>query len=72
MHRLEIYAKEKEQDKESLIKAATELLHEGKVNEKVLQKAINEAFMLGHHAGHCRGELSIIVGYGLEKREELA
>lgn len=56
MHRLEVYAKEKEQEKEYLKQAITLLLEAKYLNREKLERAIDKAFILGHHAGHCRGE----------------
>lgn len=57
MEKLELYAKEKEQEKETLKRAAIDVFKDGKFNADVLETVIDKSYQLGHHAGHCRGEM---------------
>lgn len=56
MDRLEVYAKEKEQDKEQLKKDTIRLLELRQLDNQTIGFVIEQAFKLGHSAGHCRGE----------------
>ncbi|MFD1350183.1 hypothetical protein [Oceanobacillus caeni] len=57
MDKLELYAREKEQEKEYLKQATILLMKAGHLDKQYLEYAIEKAFKLGHHAGHCRGEM---------------
>lgn len=56
MDRLELYAKESEQEKEVLKRDAAIALKYGHMSQNVLEYFIEKSFHLGHNAGHCRGE----------------
>ena len=56
MSRLEQLARDKEKDKEALKLAVLGLFRSGRLDSETLKKAIDQAFLLGHNAGHCRGE----------------
>lgn len=56
MDRLEGQALEKTREKDKWKVATLELFKEGRLGEKQLEMVIDKAFILGHNAGHCRGE----------------
>lgn len=56
MHDLERYAREKELDKDAIKIAVLKLHRMGMLDEQILSIAIEKSFILGHNAGHCRGE----------------
>lgn len=57
MDKLELYAREKEQEKNLLKHQAEIIFSHGKMDEVVLGMIIDKAYHLGHNAGHCRGEM---------------
>lgn len=54
---LERYAKEKEYEFKKLIGALMNEFKRNELTEAELHLGIKKAFQLGHHAGHCRGEM---------------
>ena len=69
MSRLEQLARDKEKDKEALKLAVLTMFRTGRLNSETLKKAIDHAFLLGHNAGHCRGEQYVnqLMSCGAEK-----
>ena len=69
MSRLEQLARDKEKDKEALKLAVLGLFRSGRLDSETLKKAIDQAFLLGHNAGHCRGEQYVnqLMSCGAEK-----
>lgn len=66
MDKYELYAKEKELEKEAYRIAAVRLYRKGEMNLQTLNHVIDKSFALGHNAGHCRGE-----GYKNRLQEEI-
>lgn len=56
MDKLELYAKESEQDKEDYKRAVVSLHRKGELDGITLKFVVDKVFSLGHNAGHCRGE----------------
>lgn len=56
MNQLERQAIDKEREKEVLKRAVVRLHRKGELTAIILKTAIEHAFILGHNAGHCRGE----------------
>lgn len=56
MNQLERQAIEKEQEKESLKRAAILFLETWGFDDKAINYFIEKSFIIGHNAGHCRGE----------------
>lgn len=56
MDRLEEQAAYKEQEFNVLVKIVAAEFIKGKLTEIQLRQAMKKTFMLGHNAGHCRGE----------------
>lgn len=57
MSMLERYAEEKEQEFGLLAQALQGEFRRNELTEEQLNLGIKKAFQLGHHAGHCRGEI---------------
>lgn len=56
MNSLERQAIDKEREKEVLKRAVVSLQRKGELTPIILKSVIDKAFILGHNAGHCRGE----------------
>jgi len=56
MSKLERQAIDKEREKDVLKRAVVSLHRKGKLTPIIVKTAIEQAFILGHNAGHCRGE----------------
>jgi len=56
MNRLEQQAIDKEREKEHWKKATAHLLQQNRLSHQQLSLVIDKVFLLGHNAGHCRGE----------------
>lgn len=56
MDRLEEQAAYKEREFDDLSKIVSLEFKEGTLTESQLSQALKKSFMLGHNAGHCRGE----------------
>lgn len=63
---LEVYAKEKEMKIQEIKKIAKDKLETGELKEEGLIFLIEQAYSIGHYAGHCRGEKHVREVYGLE------
>ena len=57
MSMLERYAVEKEREFEELWRALMNEFKRDEMTEEQLNLGVRKAFQLGHHAGHCRGEV---------------
>jgi len=69
LNQLELQARDKERDKEALKVAVVSLFRLGRLDSETLKRAIDQAFLLGHNAGHCRGEQYVnqLMSCGAEK-----
>lgn len=56
MDKLEMYAKEKEQDAEGMVRVIVRDFKRNEMTENSLKQSMRKMFELGHNAGHCRGE----------------
>lgn len=56
LNQLELQARDKEREKEALKLAVLRLHRTGNLTAFEIKRAIDHAFLLGHNAGHCRGE----------------
>lgn len=56
MNRLEQQAIDKEREKEVLKRAVVSLHRKDELTPVILKSIVDKAFILGHNAGHCRGE----------------
>lgn len=69
MDKLEKYAQDKEQDLDELEQLVMDKFIKGTLTKTVIKQALKTSFMLGHNAGHCRGEKHLQTL--MEEREEL-
>jgi len=56
MNQLERQAIDKEREKEVLKRAVVSLHRKDELTPVIIKSVIDKAFILGHNAGHCRGE----------------